>query len=382
MNDTSNDPAGNRSDIAETLAFTLRQPSFLRVMLMLAATVVVLVGIHLGAPILNPIFFAVVLTLLFSPVYSWLKRRGLPAPVALLVMLVMLTVLFLGLIFILGASIGRFGERVGFYTAELNGQLDDLDALIERLGLANVDLQEVVKPSALADAIGVVLSGIAGFLSDLFLILMIMLFLLGEGPAMMNRLRASAGEGHPQVQRLTTVGQSVVRQFGLRAIVNLVTGAGVTVLMFLLGVDFPLLWGVLTFFLSFVPYIGLVLAVAPAVVLALAEFGVSRAVIVIAGVVVINVLAENVLSPMMMGRGLNLSPTVVFLSFIIWAWLLGGPGAFLALPITLFVAVMFDTFPETRWLASIIGVSSPDTDAAARTSPGAPTPDAEAEAAP
>jgi AI-2 transport protein TqsA len=382
MNNSSNNPAGNRSDIAETLASTLHQPSFLRVMLMLAATVVVLVGIHLGAPILNPIFFAVVLTLLFSPVYSWLKRRGLPAPVALLVMLVMLTVLFLGLIFILGASIGRFGERVGFYTAELNGQLDDLDALIERLGLANVDLQEVVKPSALADAIGVVLSGIAGFLSDLFLILMIMLFLLGEGPAMMNRLRASAGEGHPQVQRLTTVGQSVVRQFGLRAIVNLVTGAGVTVLMFLLGVDFPLLWGVLTFFLSFVPYIGLVLAVTPAVVLALAEFGVSRAVIVIAGVVVINVLAENVLSPMMMGRGLNLSPTVVFLSFIIWAWLLGGPGAFLALPITLFVAVMFDTFPETRWLASIIGVSSPDTDAAAGTSPGAPTPDAEAEAAP
>ena len=57
---------------------TLRQPSFLRVMLVLAATVVVLVGIRLGAPILNPILFAVVLSLLFSPVYSWL-RRGLPA---------------------------------------------------------------------------------------------------------------------------------------------------------------------------------------------------------------------------------------------------------------------------------------------------------------
>src|SRR5215212_3924629 len=375
MNDTSNDPAGNRSDIAETLAFTLRQPSFLRVMLMLAATVVVLVGIHLGAPILNPIFFAVVLTLLFSPVYSWLKRRGLPAPVALLVMLVMLTVLFLGLIFILGASIGRFGERVGFYTAELNGQLDDLDALIERLGLANVDLQEVVKPSALADAIGVVLSGIAGFLSDLFLILMIMLFLLGEGPAMMNRLRASVGADNPQVARLTTVGRSVVRQFGLRAIVNLVTGAGVTVLLFVLGVDFPLLWGILTFFLSFVPYIGLVIAVTPAVILALAEFGVTRAVLVIVGVIVINILAENVLSPMMMGRGLNISPTVVFLSFIFWAWLLGGAGAFLALPITLFLAVMFGTFPETRWLASLIGTGGADTGTAEGTEPGAPTTD-------
>jgi AI-2 transport protein TqsA len=211
-------------------------------------------------------------------------------------------------------------------------------------------------------------------LSDLFLILMITLFLLGEGPAMMDRLRASASRDNPQVERLTAVGQSVVRQFGLRAIVNLVTGAGITVMLLVLGVDFPLLWGILTFFLSFVPYIGLVLAVAPAVVLALAEFDMSRALLVIAGVVVINILAENVLSPTLMGRGLNLSPTVVFLSFIFWAWLLGGPGAFLAVPITLFVAVMFDTFPETRWLAKIIGVSGPDTDA--------PAPSEEAERAP
>jgi AI-2 transport protein TqsA len=268
-----------------------------------------------------------------------------------------------GLFFILGVSISRFSERVGFYTTQLNGQLTDLDALIEGWGLSNVDLQDVVKPSALAGALGTVLSGIAGFLSDLFLILIIMLFLLGEGPSMMNRLRASVAEDNQQVARLTTVGQDVVRQFGLRAIVNLVTGAGVSVMLFVLGVDFPLLWGILTFFLSFIPYVGLVLAVAPAVVLALAEHGLDRALLVIAGVVVINILAENVLSPMMMGRGLNLSPTVVFLSFIFWAWLLGGPGAFLAVPITLFVAVMFDTFPETRWLASLMGVGAPVRDA-------------------
>jgi AI-2 transport protein TqsA len=279
-------------------------------------------------------------------------------------MLVVLIILFVALFFILGASISRFSERVGFYTTRsLNGQLDSLAALLEGWGLSNVDLQDVVKPSALAGALGTVLSGIAGFLSDLFLILIIMLFLLGEGPSMMNRLRASVAEDNQQVARLTTVGQDVVRQFGLRAIVNLVTGAGVSVMLFVLGMDFPLLWGILTFFLSFIPYVGLVLAVAPAVVLALAEHGLDRALVVIAGVVVINILAENVLSPMMMGRGLNLSPTVVFLSFIFWAWLLGGPGAFLAVPITLFVAVMFDTFPETRWLASLMGVGAPVRDA-------------------
>jgi AI-2 transport protein TqsA len=381
MNESTNNPEGERTGIGEAVTTALRQPSFMRVMLFLAATVVVLVGIRLGAPILNPILFAVVLSLLFNPVYSWLRQRRIPTPLALLIMLVGLTVLFVALFFILGISITRFSERVGFYVAQLDVELGNVDALLERLGLTNSDVREAVNPSALVGALAAVLTGIANFLSNLFLILMIMLFLLGEGPAMMNRLRASAGRDHPQVERLTTVGRSVVRQFGLRAVVNLVTGAGVTVLLLVLGVDFPLLWGILTFFLSFVPYIGLVVAVTPAVVLALAEFGVTQAVLAIVGVIVINVLAENVLSPMMMGRGLNISPTVVFLAFIVWAWLLGGPGAFLALPITLFVAVMFDTFPETRWLASLIGVSGPDTDAADGAAAGAEAPGAEAERA-
>jgi AI-2 transport protein TqsA len=370
MKESTNDPASDRTGIGEAVTTALRQTSFLRVMLVLAATGVVLVIMRLGAPVLNPILFAVVLALLCSPVYSWLLRR-LPTGLALVVTLVILLILFVGLFFILGGSIARFTDRVGFYTSQLNGQVNSLETLLESLGLSNVNLQDVVKPSALADALSAVLSGISAFLSNLFLILFIMLFLLGEGPAMMNRLRASVSEDNQQVARLTSVGQNIVLQYGLRAIVNLVTGAGVTILFLVLGVDFALMWGILTFFLSFVPYIGLVLAVTPGVVLALAEFGVTRAVLAIVGVVVINILAENVLSPMMMGRGLNISPTVVFLSFIFWTWLLGGAGALLALPLTLFVAVIFDTFPETRWLASVMGASSSET--------GTPAPDAEVE---
>jgi AI-2 transport protein TqsA len=331
---------------------------FTRVVFVLAAVVVVLAGMHLAAPVLNPILCALVFGLLFAPVYAWLRRR-LPAGLALVIMLVGLGVLFAVLFVLLSASIGRFTGRLGSYTKQLNEQLGDLQGLLDRLGLSSVDLSETVNSSALIGALGTVLSGVAGFLSSLFLILMIMLFLLSEGSSMMDRLRSSVRADNPQVARLTVIGQSVVRQFGLRAIVNLVTAAGITLMLLLLGVDFPLLWGVLTFFLSFVPYIGLVIAVAPAVLLALAEFGVGRATLVIVGVVVVNILAENVLSPTLMGRGLNLSPTVVFLSFVFWAWLLGGPGAFLALPLTLFVAVMLESFPETRWLASLMGM--PDT---------------------
>ena len=363
MNESVNNPASDGAGIGETITTALRQPSFLRVMLFLAATVVVFVGMRLAAPILDPLLFAVVLALLFSPIYSWLIRHRIPTPLALVIMLVGLSVLFLGLFLLLGVSIARFSGEIGSYTSKLNDQLGNIQDLTKSLGVTTADLHKALSPSALTGAIGAVLSGVADFLSDLFLILVIVLFLLAEGPAMMNRLRASTGPEHPQVARLTVFGRNVVRQLGLRAIVNLATAAGVVVLLLVLRVDFPLMWGILAFFLSFIPWIGLPLAVAPAVVLALAEHGVTSAVLVIVGVIVINVLAENALSPMLMGRGLSISPTVLFIGFIFWAWLLGGPGAFLAAPLTIFLILMLDTFPETRWLASVMGMGGPGPDA-------------------
>jgi AI-2 transport protein TqsA len=363
MNEASRNPQDGKSGIGETITTALRQPSFLRVVLLLAALVVVFVGMRLAAPILNPIFFAVVLALLFSPIYAWLRRRRVPTPLALVIMLVGLTVLFLGIGGIMGVSIARFSGDIGSYTGKLNDQLDNIQSLTKTLGVTKADLHKALSPSALTGAIGAILCGVADFLSDLFLILIIVLFLLAEGPAMMNRLRASTGEDHPQVERLAIFGRSVIRQLGLRAIVNLFTAAGVTILLLVLRVDFPLMWGVLAFFLSFIPWIGLPLAVAPAVVLALAEHGLTTALLVIAGVIVINVLAENALSPMLMGRGLSISPTVLFLGFIFWAWLLGGPGAFLAAPLTIFLILMLDTFPETRWLANVMGMGAPEPDA-------------------
>src|SRR5215210_467502 len=110
MSEPANNPPAGKNGITETLTTALRQPSILRVMLGLAATIVVLVGMRVGAPILNPIFFAVILALLFNPIYSWLGRHGIPKPLALVIMLVGLAILFLSLFFILGISIARFSS--------------------------------------------------------------------------------------------------------------------------------------------------------------------------------------------------------------------------------------------------------------------------------
>jgi predicted PurR-regulated permease PerM len=142
----------------------------LGVMVGLAATVVVLVGMHLAAPILNPILFALVLSLLFSPIYAWLTRHRIPTPLALVIMLVGLTVLFVGIFLIMGISIARFSGDIASYTGKLNVQVGNLQDLARSAGLSEVNIRDAVKPSVLAGAIGSVLGGVADFLSNLFLI--------------------------------------------------------------------------------------------------------------------------------------------------------------------------------------------------------------------
>src|SRR5262249_36224272 len=152
------------------------------------------------------------------------------------------------------------------------------------------------------------------------------LFFLGEGAALVDRLRAALGEHSPTFHTITEYGRDIGRYFALRAAVNAVTGLGVALVLFLLGVDFPLLWGVLTFFLSFIPYIGMFLASTPSVLLAYAEFDLTRALIVVVALTTVNALAENLVQPMLMSRGLHLSPTFVFVSIVFWTFLLGGSG--------------------------------------------------------
>ena len=129
--------------------------------------------------------------------------------------------------------------------------------------------------------------------------------------------------------------------------------------MLILGVDSALLWAVVAFFLSYIPFVGLALSIAPPALLALAESGLGRAAAVVIGVIVINLAIENVVDPAVTGKQMQLSPTAVFISFLFWTFLLGPLATLVAMPLTLLLMVLLDSFEETRWLARMIGQPAP-----------------------
>lgn len=120
------------------------------------------------------------------------------------------------------------------------------------------------------------------------------------------------------------------------------------------GIDFAILWGFLTFLLGYIPYLGFILAALPPMLLGLFKYGFVGALAVLVGISLVNTLVENVIFPSLAGKGLKLSPSIVFLSLFYWAYVLGASGALIAVPLTMVVKIILESSEETRWLAKLM----------------------------
>ncbi|MDD1729123.1 MAG: AI-2E family transporter, partial [Methanospirillum sp.] len=160
--------------------------------------------------------------------------------------------------------------------------------------------------------------------------------------------------------RITEFGSIVIEYVIIRTKVNLVTGAGFGIALFLMGVQDPWLWGILMFVLNFVPYVGFIIAVLPPTILALVEINPFSAVLVVIIASLINLFSENMLFPQLAGRGMDLSPAIVFISMIFWGYFLGGSGVIVAVPLTVLVKMILESFPETKGFAMLLGIGYGD----------------------
>jgi len=125
------------------------------------------------------------------------------------------------------------------------------------------------------------------------------------------------------------------KYISISAFTGLLTAIGNLILLLIMGVDFPVLWAFLSFLFSFIPSIGFILSVLPPAILAFLDLGLSESIIVLVGFILINAIIENVLKPRVMGEELNLSLSIILISLIVWAWILGAIGAILAIPLTI-----------------------------------------------
>ncbi len=322
-----------------------------------ACFVIVVAGMRTAETLLVPFLLSLFISVLCSPPLVWLKERGVPNGIAIFIIIGIVVLVSLVIGTIVGSAIGNFRGDLPVYQERLTALTAGLFDRLQSLGL-NIDvaqLRESFNPSAVLGFAGSALANLGNMMTNAFLILLTVVFILAEEVGFSDKIKLANDNYHKTLSALNRFKVVVNQYMAIKSILSLATGMLIMVWLWILGVDYFVLWGMLAFLLNFIPTLGSILAAVPAVLLALVQLGVGDAALTAAGFVFVNVVVGNVVEPRVMGKGLDLSALVVFLSLVFWGWVLGTIGMLLSIPLTMTVKIALESFEETRWVGVMLG---------------------------
>ncbi|MDT8324162.1 MAG: AI-2E family transporter [Bacteroidota bacterium] len=301
--------------------------------------------------VLLPFVLAIFLSYIFKPIVLFLKSRRVPSYVALIVVFVFILGLFFGLSAIIYSSFESFVREFPKYQNKLTVMLREttmmLDTVAARYDIKpeNFNLSDLVDISAVTT---VVTSGAGSFLSllgNLIIVVLLMFFILAGSGDLIAKVHHSMTRQHSQ--RLASVIETIdvrVRQYLItKTLISLGTGGLTTTVLLILGVDFALLWGFLTFLLNFIPNIGSAISVVFPLLISVLQFdsfATPLLVLVLLGST--QFVMGNVVEPKLMEFSLNLSPLLVLVSLFFWGWIWGVWGMILAVPMMSTLKIVFE----------------------------------------
>jgi predicted PurR-regulated permease PerM len=321
----------------------------LRVVLILAGFFVILAGLKVSASIVGPFLLGVLFAVLFDILIIWLEDRNVPHLLALIISMVSFLAVVAGFFLVIVVSFVQLVAQLPENQAAIESSIGSIASLV------GIELPPI--SGALSNVVSVSVSAFAGIVESVAAVAIIVittLFLLVEARGFSRKITAGLSDSPEVLERVSILGEKVVRYIVIRTEVNMVIGVAIGLLLAALGLENAAFWGFVAFVLGFIPYLGFFMAVIPPTLIAWSELGPTSALIILAGAVIINTLVENVLFPQAAGKGLKVSPAVVFLSLIGWGFVLGGVGALLAVPLTIALIMFLQFFDETRWIGILL----------------------------
>ncbi|UCD30823.1 MAG: AI-2E family transporter [Desulfobacterales bacterium] len=334
----------------------------LRILIGLTCFVVIVAGVRAAGAILVPFLLAVFIATICAPLLSWLQRHKIPTAIALIIIIIIIVALAIFLMAFVGSSITEFSRRLPTYQTQLQGKLTDHLHWLDKWGidLSSDLIVQYFDPGVAMRLAANTLTRLKGILTNAFFILLTVIFILLEASSFSKKLVVAFGADHRSLESFDQITANINRYLAIKTLTSLVTGGVITLLLLLLGVDFPLLWGVLAFLLNYVPTIGSIIAAIPAILLAMIQLGMFEVFLACFGYIAVNVIIGSFIEPKLLGRQVGLSALVVFLSLVFWGWVLGPVGMILSVPLTMIVKIALEGSEKTKWLAILIGYDSTD----------------------
>lgn len=327
--------------------------------LALAALVVIIAGMKVGADLLVPLLLAIFIAVVCTSPVQWLNSWGLSMRASVCTTLLVLLA-GLSLIGVLAVnSFGTFVATLPDIEARLYEHYWNFLNTMASHGLAiNPDqLAEVFNMEEDESMVAKIIGEVGNMFMQASLIGLLVIFMLFETLNFREKISRALENPAPSLRRFAEFSLTLKRYLAVKTMISLATAVLVWLSCLLVGVDFPLLWGVLAFALNFIPNIGSALAAIPPVLLLLVapDGGVFEALLLASGYLVINFVLGNLIEPRVMGQALGLSTFVAFLSLVVWGWIFGPAGMLLSVVLTMTLKIALDSHPQTRWIARLLG---------------------------
>lgn len=336
--------------------------------LTILAVIVTIVFLKYSAPVTLPLAFALFLVALLFPVYRALAAKvpnGLAAVATLLV--------FLTAVGALGVGLWHSGQRVAEKRTEYRTQADRSMERLRRWTKKN-DLPwpsgDTQSGSLVKQVVTSVGRGVGDAVSGLVLVAAFFVLGLLEVRFFRKKIAARMSDARTRswLEATEAAASAFQRYLLVRTGVGLITGVGVGLTAWAIGLDFPFIWGLANFLLNYIPTLGSIIGVFPPVLFAMIQNqSIGYALLALVTVGGVQLLMGNYIDPLLQGKYLELSPVVVLFSVVFWGWVWGIAGAFISIPITTAIVLVCQQFDSSRWLAELLAQSAESESEPART---------------
>ena len=329
-----------------------------RVLLHLACLVIILAGLKAASAIVVPLLFAIFIAIIAYTPIQWLTEHKVPLWLSVILVLLSVVAVIVGIGGLVMQSAFELQAQQAFYEQRLGQLMADLLGWLESLGFEFASditsWSDMLSPSQIWSLGLSTLSGISTTLSQGFLILLVFIFIIAESSSLPAKIHGIFQDRGHDTEWLNDFARNLNRYIGIKTLFSLLTGTLVTISLWIMGLDFPILWGMLAFMLNYIPNIGSIIAATPAVLLALIQLGPGYAGITVLIYVFINQLVGAFLEPRFLGAQLNMTTLTVFMSLILWGWLFGTVGMLLSVPLTMSIKLATDGRESTAWISHFL----------------------------
>lgn len=325
--------------------------------IILASLIVIVAGVMASKTIILPIILALFISIICAQPILWLGKKKVPHAVAVFIVLAGVGLLFSVFGGIIGNSLARFTNDAPKYEENLKQISISSINYLNELG-ANINPQlffDLMDPGKILSFTVRAVGEIGGIMSNSFIIMLITIFMLLEVKSFSLKGELIEKTYGNSLKYLDKIGKSIRNYLSIKTVISLLTGIFIWIWLLVLGVDYAILWGVIAFLLNYIPNIGSIIAAAPTMLLALVQLGIGGMLWTGMGYLVVNLVMGNMVEPKVMGKGLGLSTLVVFLSLIVWGFIMGPVGMFLSVPLTMTIKIVLEQNERTKWIAVMLG---------------------------